>query len=272
MTWTLTLLQPPALRLDLRSLVPQALAGMDVAAVETLPLWQGRQPLPLAEFFKVVRTDDGAGDSLVFEGDLSRCDRIGWQMAAGRIAVRGSVGDLLGTGLSGGEITVAGHAGELAGCEMQGGRITVQGNVGDFAAAPLPGSMEGVKGGVLLVQGRAGARLADRMRRGLVLVHGGAGDFAASRLVAGTVAVGGALGAHAGFQMRRGTLLCAGGCAIEASPNFIATRHDVGVIWQLLARSLVAYGGAFAGLPSRRVRRLAGDLATGGRGEILLPG
>jgi formylmethanofuran dehydrogenase subunit C len=270
MSWTLSLKQPPALRLDLRALVPQALAGLSVAAVETLPLWQGRQSLPLAEFFKVEQ-DDGPEDLLVLEGELARCDRIGWQLAAGRIEVRGHAGDLVGTGMSGGEIVVDGNAGLLAGCEMQGGRLTVLGDVGDFAAAPLPGSMEGVKGGVLLVHGRAGARLADRMRRGLVLVHGGAGDFAASRLVAGTVAVGGALGAHPGFHMRRGTLLCAGGCAIEPSPSFVATRHDVGVIWQLLARSLVGFGGAFAGLPARRVRRLAGDLATGGRGEILLP-
>jgi formylmethanofuran dehydrogenase subunit C len=271
MSWTFTLMSPPPLRLDLRALVPQALAGRSMAAVETLPLWQGRQALPLAEFFKVAHADDGADEVLVFEGDLARCDRIGWQLAGGRIEVRGDAGDLLGTGMSGGEIVVSGHAGVLAGCEMAGGQLTVQGNVGDFAAAPLPGSMEGVKGGVLLVHGRAGARLADRMRRGLVLVHGGAGDFAASRLVAGTVAVGGALGAHPGFHMRRGTLLCAGGCAVEPSPSFVATRHDVGVIWQLLARSLVGFGGAFAGLPARRVQRLAGDLATGGRGEILLP-
>jgi formylmethanofuran dehydrogenase subunit C len=270
MSWTLTLASLPPLRLDLRSLLPQRLAGLSVAAVETLPLWQGRQGLPLAELFKVEH-GGGADDLLVFEGDLARCDRIGWQLAGGRIEVRGNAGDLVGTGMSGGEIAVQGHAGDLAGCEMQGGSLTVSGDVGDFAAAPLPGSMEGVKGGVLLVRGRAGARLADRMRRGLVLVHGDVGDFAASRLVAGTVAVGGALGVHPGWQMRRGTLLCAGGGAMEASPSFVATRHDVGVIWQLLARSLAPYGGAFAGLPARRVRRLAGDLATGGRGEILMP-
>lgn len=269
MSWVLTLLQAPPLRLDLRSLLPAKLAALSPAAVETLPLWQGRQALPLAEFFTVAR-GDGPDDLLVFEGDLSRCDRIGWQLQAGRIEVHGDAGDLVGTGMGGGEIVVNGSAGLLAGCEMQGGRLTVLGDVGDFAAAPLPGSMEGVKGGVLLVHGRAGARLADRMRRGLVLVHGGAGDFAASRLVAGTVAVGGALGAHPGFQMRRGTLLCLG-AAPAASPNFIDTRHDAGVIWQLLARSLAPYGGAFAGLPSRRARRLAGDLATGGRGEMLLP-
>lgn len=269
MTWTLTLKQPPALRLDLRALLPAALAGRSVAAVETLPLWQGRQSLPLAEFFHVGR-GDGPEDLLVLEGDLARCDRIGWQLAAGRIEVRGSAGDLVGTGMGGGEILVDGHAGLLAGCEMQGGRLTVLGDVGDFAAAPLPGSMEGVRGGVLLVHGRAGARLADRMRRGLVLVHGDAGDFAASRLVAGTVAVGGTAGSHPGFHMRRGTLLCAGG-GVAATPSFVPTRHEVGVIWQLLARSLAGYGGAFAGLPARRVRRLAGDVATGGRGEILLP-
>lgn len=270
MSWVLTLRQPPALRLDLRSLLPAALAGLDAAAIERLPLWLGRQALPLAELFAVAR---GAGpdELLVFEGDCSRCDRIGWQMAAGTVEVHGDAGDLLGTGMRGGEIRVAGSAGLLAACELQGGGIEVRGDVGDFAAAPLPGGMEGMKGGTLVVHGRAGARLADRMRRGVVLVHGDAGDFAASRLVAGTVAVAGALGAHPGYGMRRGTLLCAGP-APAAGATFVPTHHDAGVMWQLLARSLARHGGAFSPLPARRARRLAGDLAAGGRGELLLAG
>ena len=47
------------------------------------------QTLALAEFFAVARDDaDEAADELVFEGELSRFDRIGWQLTGGRSSSR----------------------------------------------------------------------------------------------------------------------------------------------------------------------------------------
>lgn len=267
-TWTLTLKHASALRLDLRAVVPAALASRTLAEIERLPLAHGNDTLPLAEVFGIARAD-GPEDTIVFDGDCGRCDRIGWQLAGGRIDVRGSAGDYVGAGMAGGEIRVRGHAGVLAGCEMLGGVLDVSGNVGDFAAGALPGSMDGMRGGTLLVRGTAGERLGDRMRRGSVLVFGDAGAFAGSRMVAGTIALGGTVGAHCGYGMRRGSIVCAG--ALPApSPTFVPTHHAFGVFWQLLARDLARFGGPFAGLPARRVQRLAGDLAAGGHGELLL--
>ena len=267
MSVRLRLRQPPGLRLDLRGIVPAALAGLDDAAIERLPLAQGREALPLAEFFDV--SVDGDGDTLTFEGDLSRCDRIGWRLAGGRIVVNGAAGDHAGAGMTAGELHIHGSAGLLAACEMAGGQLIVDGNVGDFAASAQPGSLDGMRGGTLIVRGNAGDRFGDRMRRGTVLVFGDAGDFFASRLVAGSIALGGRAGAHVGYGMRRGSLVFAG-TAPAVAATFVPAIAEAPVIWQLLARDLARHGGPFAGLPSRRVQRHLGDLAAGGKGELIL--
>lgn len=265
--WQLTLKQAPMLRLDLRTLTPAALAGLSAGAVAQHTVWHGNEAVALGELFAVAPAGDD--DELRLAGDLRRADRIGWQLAAGRIRVDGAAGDYVGGGMSGGEIRVDGAAGLLAACEMSGGRLEIGGDVGDFAASALPGSLDGMRGGTLLVRGSAGARFGDRMRRGSALVFGDCGDFAASRMVAGTIAVAGRLGAHAAYGMRRGTLVCAGP-APALPPTFVANDALIAVFWQLLARDLARHGGAFAALPKRAVRRHLGDLAAGGKGELLL--
>lgn len=269
MSWVLSPRTQPALRVDLRHLAPAALAQATPAEVERLTVPHGNEQWPLAELFHLQHTGNEPEPTLRLQGDFSRCDRIGWQLAAGRIELDGDAGDYLGAGMSGGHIRVSGRAGLLAACEMQGGLLDVAGDVGDFAAGCLPGSMNGMRGGTLVVRGNAGQRLGDRMRRGLVLVFGDAGDFPGSRLVAGSIAIGGRIGAHCAWGMRRGSIVCAGE-APALSPTFVPTFHDVGVFWQLLAREMARHGGPFADLPSRTPRRFAGDLGAGGQGELLL--
>lgn len=267
--WRLTLRRSPALRVDLRGVMPAALSGLSCAAIERLPLGSGRGTLPLAELFDVAGI---AGDALVLEGDLSRFDRVGWQMAAGRVLVDGNVGHYAGGCMSAGELVIKGHAGLLAACEMAGGSCIVEGDVDDFAASNLPGSMDGMRGGELVVKGNAGARFGDRMRRGTALVFGSAGDLLASRMVAGTIAVGGRAGAHPAWGMRRGSVVFAAKDAFDPAPTFVPGFAAVDVFWQLLARDLARHGGPFAGLASRRIERCVGDLAVAGKGELIFPG
>jgi len=264
--WTLRAKQSPALRVDLRGITPNALAALDAAAVERLPVGHGNALVPLGEFFQVEpRTDD----HLVFAADLARFDRVGWQMDGGRLEVEGSVGDHAGTAMRAGTLVVHGHARDMAGCEMAGGRLEVDGDIGDFGASTLPGSMDGMRGGTLIVRGNAGARCGDRMRRGTVVLHGDAGDFLASRMVAGTIALAGRAGAHAGYGMRRGSVVFAGP-APGASPTFVPAVAGAPVFWQLLARDLAPHGGPFATLASRGIERQLGDVAAGGKGELIL--
>lgn len=262
----LTLKQAPSLRVDARSLDPAALATLAFAQVERVTVVHGKQVVPLAEFFAV---GDHDGEGLLIEGDLSRFDRIGWRLAGSRIVVQGAVGDYIGSGMTGGEIVVHGHAGALAGAEMAGGTLTVDGNAGDFVASTLPGSMDGMRGGTFIVGGNVGERCGDRMRRGTLMVHGDAGDFLASRMVAGTIAIGGMAGAHVGYGMRRGSVVFAG-AAPAVPPTFVTANASAAVFWQLLARDLAARGGPFAGLAGRSVERHLGDLAAGGKGELIL--
>lgn len=264
--WTLTLKHAPALRLDLRGLTPRALAGLDAGAVARLPIGLGAGLVPLGECFGIAARAD---DTLVLDGDLSRCDRIGWQLDGGRITVLGPAGDHAGGCMSAGELVVHGDAGALAACEMAGGQLTVHGSVGDFAASTLPGSMDGMRGGLLVVRGNAGARFGDRMRRGTAVVFGDTGDFLASRMVAGTIAIGGRPGAHGGHGMRRGSIVFAA-AAPDPEPTFVPAGADAPVFWQLLARDLALHGGPFAGLPARRPRRHLGDAAAGGKGEWIV--
>jgi len=266
----LVLKNAPPLRLDLRGVTPAALAGLSIEQIEKLPLVHGNQMLALAEFFSVAALAAGDGmPELQLEGDLSRVDRIGWQLAGGRIVVAGPVGDYAGACMSGGELHVRGHAGLLAGCEMSGGLLQIDGDAGDHAASTLPGSMDGMRGGTLIVRGRAGDRFADRMRRGSALVFGDVGDFLASRLVAGTIAIGGRAGAHVGYGMRRGSIVFAG-AAPDLPATFVPALGGTPVAWQLIARDLARHGGPFAGLAARRAVRHLGDLAADGRGELLL--
>ena len=244
--WTLTLKQVPALRLDLRALSPAALAGLSADAVAKLGVWHGNESLALGDLFAIAPRPD---DALHLEGDLSRADRIGWQLAGGHIRVDGPAGDYLGAGMSGGEIVTRGPAGLLAACEMSGGRLEIGGDAGDYAASALPGSMDGMRGGTLLVRGSAGARFGDRMRRGSALVFGDAGDFLASRMVAGTIAVAGRIGAHVGYGMRRGSVVCAG-TATDGPAHLRGQRRE--------HRRVLAAAGTRPGAPWRRLRHPAG--------------
>ncbi|RZL87435.1 MAG: formylmethanofuran dehydrogenase subunit C [Variovorax sp.] len=266
--WRLTLKASPPLRVDLRGVTPGALVNLSLAEVERLPVGCGNAYVPLAEFFRLAPHDN---DALVFDGDLSRFDRVGWQLAGGRIRVDGNVGHYAGGCMSAGELLVTGRAGLMAACEMAGGTFTVQGDVDDFAASTLPGSMDGMRGGTFVVGGHAGARFGDRMRRGSAIVHGNAGDFLASRLVAGTIAVGGRAGAHVGWGMRRGSVVFATApAALDVPATFVPALAAADVFWQLLARDLARHGGPFATLAARRIERHLGDLAVDGRGEIIM--
>jgi formylmethanofuran dehydrogenase subunit C len=264
--WTLRTKQVPGLRVDMRGVSPIALAALAHAEVERFRVGYGNSLVALAEFFHVTA---GADATLRFAAELARFDRVGWQMNGGKLVVEGNVGDYAGACMRSGEMTVEGSARDLAACEMAGGTLRIDGRVGDFAASTLPGSMDGMRGGTLVVKGDAGARFGDRMRRGTALVFGAAGDFLGSRMVAGTIAVGGRCGVHCGYGMRRGSIVFAGATP-AIGPTFAPGIAEVAVFWQLLARDLARHGGAFTELPSRRIARWLGDLAAGGKGELIL--
>ena len=264
---TFALRATPSQRLDLSPLTPANVSGkseLDVAAIE---LQTTRERVTVGDMFKVRM---GETDTIVFDGGSERFDRVGAALATGAIVVEGDVGVEAGRLMSGGRLTIRGDAGAFAGSAMRGGVLDIAGSAGERLAGPLAGETVGMAGGLLLVRRDAGARAADRLRRGVVLIEGGAGAYAGSRMIAGTLAIGGEAGDLPGYLMSRGTILL-GREATRLSPSFgDCGEHDL-VAARLIADFVARESAKLARLFRRRLRRLAGDLAALGKGEILLP-
>ena len=267
-TLCLTLKEPPAQRVDLSLLTTGHLKGRALEDVAALELPTGNRKVRLDSLFSISGT---FASELEIRDSCDRLDGIGAGMSHGRIVVRGDVGAYLGAGMSGGSLVVRGNVGAYAATGMRGGRIHVYGSTGDFLAAARPGEQHGMQGGLILIDGDTGDRLGDRMRRGMVLIEGNAGDYCATRMVAGTIAVWGSVGKLPGLGMRRGTLLLQ-----RASSPLPPTFNDCGEyplnFLVLLVRSWRTLPSKYAKLPDvgLRVRRFMGDVANGGRGEILV--
>ena len=263
---TLTLNALPSHSVDLSPLIPDRLAGLKKAAIESIAL--GSRGLQVADLFAVSGDD---AQQLIFCNSSERLTHIGSGMTQGAITVEGDCGAYAGFGMRGGRIVVTGNAGPFAGSAMTAGGVEIRGNAGDFLGAALPGDKRGMRGGTIAVHGNTGDRAADRMRRGLILVAGDAGAYCASRMLAGTILVSGHLGMMPGFALRRGTLLLA-----RQPPELPATFQDSGehelLYLTLLETELKKEGERFGRfLPlGNRVRRYCGDIAIGGTGEILV--
>ena len=257
----------PPQRLDLSPLTPERLAGLDESGIARIELQTTREEIRVGDVFRLTGND--AGD-IRFEGGSDRFDRVGEGMAAGEIHVDGDVGTEAGRAMRGGRIRIGGSAGPLAGSAMRGGRIEIGGDAGDFLAGPLPGELVGMDRGTIVVRGSVGTRAGDRMRRGLIVIEGGAGAYLASRMIAGTIVVGGAAGTFPATLMARGTLILCGGAG-TLSPTFVDSGETELVAMRLLARWLVAEGVREMPGLAGRLRRLMGDTAVRGKGEIFLP-
>ncbi|MGO9418894.1 formylmethanofuran dehydrogenase subunit C [Roseiarcus sp.] len=264
---TFTLRAPPPQRLDLSPLTPANLSGKSVPEIDAIELQTTRERVTVGDVFHMRA---GEAETVVFDGGSERFDRVGTALAAGAIVVEGGVGVEAGRLMSGGRLTIRGDAGAFAGSGMRGGVLEIAGSAGERLTGPLSGETVGMAGGLLLVRGDAGARAADRLRRGVVLIEGGAGAYAGSRMIAGTLAIGGEAGDLPGYLMNRGTILLGRG-ATRLSPSFgDCGEHDL-VAARIIADFVARESAKLARLFRRRLRRLAGDLAALGKGEILSP-
>jgi formylmethanofuran dehydrogenase subunit C len=262
----LTLRGRPGQRLDLSPVVPQRLAGLSEAEIGRIALNTTRDAVTLGDAFKMRKGDPR---HIRIEGACDRLDQVGQGMSEGTIEVAGDVGAQAGRRMAGGRLVIDGTAGPWAASGMTRGVIEIAGSAGARLGGPLAGETAGMRGGVVLVRGDAGERVGDRLRRGTIIVEGSAGAHAGSRMIAGTVLVRGKAGPLPGYLMSRGTLLLGGGTA-ALSPTFVdCGRHEL-VAMRLLASFVTPYSARIARLLGRPLRRLAGDMAVQGLGEIFL--
>jgi len=254
----------PDERLDLSPLTPARLKDLKAKEIEALAVGTTRVPLTVGDAFKVKGRD---ASELRFVGTDGRCDKIGAGLTEGTIAVEGDAGAYLGAAMKRGKIEVKGSAGVLAGASMVGGSIVISGDAGERAGGILVGETMGMKGGVLSIGGNAGPLLGERMRRGLVIVEGDAGDYAGGRMIAGTILLKRRVGRYAGYGLRRGSLIF-----VEEPKGLLPTFGDCGVLEFDYLR-LLEHWLRETGKPvslGARARRLMGDMAVLGKGEMLI--
>ncbi|MEO1205336.1 MAG: formylmethanofuran dehydrogenase subunit C [Pseudomonadota bacterium] len=256
-------------RLDLSAVTPSQLASMASTEITKLDIGCGLHPVTLGDVFTVA--GDVSDGTVIIAGGSARFDNIATKLDGGSVHVVGDVGDYAGADMTGGELTIDGSARHHLGSSMLDGRITVKGDVADRLGAPRPGVRDGIAGGIVIVNGTAGDDCSERQRRGLVLIKGQVGKYAGGRMLGGTLWSLTGFGEGLGVQMRRGTILT------PQLENPLSTfldcgQHTLGIL-TIMARHYAALLGADAPpIPTGAVRRYAGDMASIGRGEILVTG
>jgi formylmethanofuran dehydrogenase subunit C len=261
---TIELKKRPKERLNLSAILPSKLAGMKPKEIEALPVGTTREGLKLGDVFK-VKAGDAAKIRLL--GTDNACDRIGRGLSDGEILVEGDAGAYLGSSMTGGAIKVKGSAGALAGASMKGGEIEIGGDAGERVGGFADGETYGMSGGRMVIGGNVGDVVGHRMRRGTIIIGGNAGEYAGAWMIAGTILVDGKVGRMAGYGMRRGSLILA-----KEPKALLPTFNDSGMLdfnyLRLLGRQL-AKADIVGKLPYR-ARRLMGDMAVLGKGEMLI--
>jgi len=264
----LTLCDKPVRSFDLTPLTPTALAGKSVDELKRLRLRYGRQRVALGDFFSVT---ENKSSGLHLKGINEHCHRIGQGLKAGTIRVTGTVGDELGREMRGGIVAVKGNAGDGVGAGMIGGHIAVSGVAGDCVGGLVPGATRGMNDGLIQIGKSTGARTGERMRRGLIIVAEDTGVQTGARMIAGTVIVLGTCGPQVGISMRRGSILLA-----EAPLTMTPTFNDCGEFELSIIPIIRHYVGGFSKKLARNLsifrytRRWCGDIAYGGKGELLI--
>lgn len=263
----LTLSAEPPVRLDLSAITPAALAGKSAKEIAAIEIGTGTKPLALGAVFKL--SGDIADGAIRFEGGSARFDQVGAGLDGGTICVDGDVGDYAGAAMASGRLIISGNARHHLASSMAGGLVTVSGDAGDCVGAPRPGVRDGMAGGAVVVAGSAGDFCGERQRRGLVVVKGGVGHSAGGRMLGGTIWSLEGFGENLAIQMRRGTILTP---RLSGSLSTFTDcgMHRLGILAIMSRHYADVLGDLAPPMPSGPVQRFAGDMASLGRGEILV--
>lgn len=266
LTLTLRTDRIPLGRISLANIVPSTVSGKSANDITQLTVSAGAQSVTLGDLFSI---SGEAGDTIVIAGGSDKLDDVGAGMKSGAIIVEGDIGGYGGRRMSGGRLEVKGNAGPYLASRLSDGLVTVSGSAGDFVGGIKAGEKFGMTGGIVIVDGNIGARAGDRMRRGTIIARGKFGPHAGSRMMGGTLWTETGFGPEPGPLLRRGTLI--GPSVDNILPTFVdGGKHDLGVL-SILSKHMADILGALAPQPlPRTVRKLSGDMATIGKGELLL--
>jgi formylmethanofuran dehydrogenase subunit C len=125
-------------------------------------------------------------------------------------------------------------------------------------------------GGAILVDGCVGHDAGGRMRRGVIAVAGKAGEGFGRNLIAGSLFAFGGVGRFPGAGMKRGTIGLFVDEDIELLPSFAHSGSYRFPYLTIYLRRLAEWGLKIPeDVFSTVMERYNGDLADGGRGEVL---
>ena len=267
----LTLTSSPTMRINAEKLTPDYCNSLSAEqlAKQTLPSSEG--DIAVGDLFGI---EEDSSKSLLISGDCTQFDYVGAKMKANQIKVEGSVGDYAAATLGGGQLEISGDSGHYTACGMSGGTVIVEGNAGDATGGASIGAVQGMSGGTVLIMGNAGDRTANLMRRGLIVVRGNNGDYGATHMKAGNLVVLKQNGSRCAYGMHRGTVLLGdASCAETLGDTFIGQPSNYNMDFLiLLYKHIGQLMPALQNLPRKKlIRRYIGDLAVGGKGEVLVP-
>ena len=264
----LTLLKIPEAPVDISPLTPDLLSGMKASQIRKVHLAHGKSTVRVEQLFAVTGSDT---NKIQIHCSCNKLLYIGKGMSYGTIEVSGDAGDYAGQHMQGGTLRIHGNAGSWAGSSMLNGLIEIDGNAADSPGAGMPGDANGMSNGLIYIRGNAGDRIGDRMRRGTIVICGNAGDYCGSRMQAGTIVVLHDSGEYPGMNMKRGTIVLARKPSHMAA-TFMSCGNLKMQFLRLLFKQLSELGKHYVFFKnySPAAHRFAGDLASNGKGEILI--
>lgn len=270
MALVLTQQAETTLPIEVHGVTPERLAGLTNKQISELPVWHGRQQIPLGEIFQVAGAIDDSL-TLVWRGNLTPVHGIGAGMNRGTIRIESDTGRHVGSQMSGGRIFAKGDVSDFLGAEMTGGQIRVTGNAGDLVGGNFPGSKQGMNRGTILIDGDAGKGVGQAMRRGTIAIGGSAGELVGWDMRAGTIMVFGSCGANLGAGMVRGTIVIGEPGTNSLLPTFrLGGRYRVPILVMIsnwLSQQAFEFDSTIL---ESALQQYDGDQLCGGRGEVFV--
>lgn len=207
----LTPRQQPEVWIEAEVVKPDVFAGKGLRDIEALEIFCGNKKAKLGDFFEISgETSDKAGDiRIIIAGDVSRTKRVGEEMGAGEILIKGNVGMYVGARMKGGRIIVEEDADAFAAQQLVDGELIIKGNAGNYLGSSYRGDWRGMKGGTIVVEGSAGSEIAEFMLGGKIHIKGNCGAFAGLHMKKGLIVVEGSA-ARVGAQMTGGSIVVNG--------------------------------------------------------------
>ncbi|GAB6055644.1 formylmethanofuran dehydrogenase subunit C [Methanobacterium movens] len=208
----LTPKKQPQVPLETPNIKPDVFAGKTIDEIKELEINYGNEKAILADFFDIEGTPaETAGEiKIIIDGDVSKTKRIGQQMTAGEILVKGDVYMYVGLEMEGGKITVQGDAAAWAGQDMKGGELEIMGDAGDYAGSSYRGDWRGMSGGLITIHGDVGFEIAEYMGGGKIVVKGNADHMPGIHMNNGVLIIEGNVTSRTGGEMVGGTIVVKG--------------------------------------------------------------